>query len=224
MAQAVNAQDDHRSFIVNHTRLLAPPLVPEIRLYLAEESLPLWEKTEEQLGQMNVPPPFWAFAWAGGQALARYILDEPQLVKRRAVIDLGAGSGICGLAAKHAGAADVLCADVDPFSVHAVALNADANGLVVTATKSNLLDMAPPDVDVLLIGDLFYEKSLSECVMDWAWRAHRNGAVVLAGDPKRSFFPEDRFEVSAHYSVPVTRALEDADIKNTAVWKMRAAG
>jgi len=216
----LDAQRDHRSFILDNTRLMAPPLVPEIKLHLAEESLPLWEKTEEQLGRMNVPPPFWAFAWAGGQALARYILDNPELAKGRRVIDLGAGSGICGLAAKRAGASDVLAADVDPFSEFAIALNCAANRSRIRSTTENLLNQSPAAADLLLVGDLFYEKELSEQLINWASVVLGNGATVLIGDPKRSFFPVDRFEKVAEYSVPVTRALEDSEIKRTAVWKL----
>jgi predicted nicotinamide N-methyase len=222
MPEMVDAQHDHLAFIRENTRLLAPPLVPEIRLHLAEESLPLWEKTEEQLGQMNVPPPFWAFAWAGGQALARYIIDNRDLAAGRTVIDLGAGSGICAIAAALAGAAHVLAADVDPFSKYAIALNGAANGVAIDVATDNLLSAPPPAADLLLIGDLFYEKDLSEEVMDWAGRMLANGATVLVGDPRRSFFRIDRFDKVRDYSVPVTRALEDSEIKHTAVWQLRA--
>jgi predicted nicotinamide N-methyase len=220
MAGETDAQRDHLGFIRENTRLLAPPLVPEITLHLAEESVPLWEKTEEQLGQMNVPPPFWAFAWAGGQALARYVLDNPGLARSKSVIDLGAGSGLCAVAAARAGATDVLAADVDPFSEHAIALNANVNDCKIRATTDNLLIAPPPDCDLLLIGDLFYEKDLSQQVIDWAEAAMAKGARVLVGDPRRSFFPADRFEAVADYSVPVTRALEDSEIKKTAVWAL----
>lgn len=208
-------------FIKANTRLLAPPLVPEILLYLAEESLPIWKKTEEELGEMNVPPPYWAFAWAGGQALARYILEHRDMAAGKRVIDLGAGSGIAGIAAAYAGAAHVLAADVDHFSSAAVQLNAEANGLLVEATDRDLLATAPPDTDLLLIADMFYEKTLAERVLAFAEAASSAGAVVLVGDPQRSYFPTDRFERVATYSVPVTRELEDAEIKKTAVWRLR---
>lgn len=208
-------------FIKANTRLLAPPLVPEILLYLAEESLPIWRKTEEELGEMNIPPPYWAFAWAGGQALARYILEHRDLAAGKRVIDLGAGSGIAGIAAACAGASHVLAADVDQFSSSAVRLNAEANGLVVEPTDRDLLATAPPDTDLLLIADMFYEKTLAERVLAFAEAAASAGAVVLVGDPQRSYFPTDRFERVASYSVPVTRELEDAEIKKTAVWRLR---
>lgn len=222
-ASATVATTDRTAFIQANTRLLTPPLVPEIKLHLAEESVPLWEKTEEELGEMNVPPPFWAFAWAGGQALARYVLDNRGLVDRKRVIDLGAGSGLCAIAAKLAGAADVLAADVDPFTPHAIALNAQVNSVQIRATGDNLLDHSPPDHELLLVGDLFYEKDLSDAVLSWCRVAAERGSVVLIGDPKRSFFPVDKFEPVAEYSVPVTRALEDSEIKRTLVWKMKSS-
>ena len=212
---------DWTAFVRENTRVLVPPLVPEIKLYLAEESVPLWEKTEEELGEMNVPPPFWAFAWAGGQALARYVLDNPELADGRRVIDLGAGSGLCAIAAKLAGASKVLAADVDPFTPHAIALNAEVNDVRLDATSDNILTRPPPEHDLLLVGDLFYEKDLSDSVLKWCEAAAAHGASVLIGDPKRSFFPTDRFEPVAEYSVPVTRALEDSEIKRTLVWKMK---
>src|SRR5215468_4175016 len=139
-------------FILTNTRLLAVPLVPEIRLHLAEESLPIWQKTEEELGRINVPPPWWAFAWAGGQALARHLLDNPALVAGRAVLDLGAGSGLAGIAALKAGAARVLAADTDPFALAAIALNAAANGVAPEATGRDLLAANPGRFDVVLVG------------------------------------------------------------------------
>ena len=216
------AAEGRRRFIEDNTRLLAPPLVPEIRLHLAEESLPLWEKTEEQLGELNVPPPYWAFAWAGGQALARYTLDHPDIARNAHVVDLGAGSGLCAIAARLAGAAHVTAADIDPFSEHAMALNAAANAVELHTTTTDLLAASPPQCELLLIGDLFYEKDLSEQVMAWARAVANRGGAVLVGDPNRSFFPMDSFEKVTEYSVPVTRALEDSEIKRTSVWRLPA--
>lgn len=216
------AGTDKAQFIRDNTRLMAPPLVPEVRLRLAEESVPLWEKTEEELGEMNVPPPFWAFAWAGGQALARYVLDHPELADGKRVVDLGSGSGLCAIAAKLVGASDVLAADVDPFSPHAIAMNAAINQVSFNATTDDLLLRPPPPLDLLLVGDLFYEKDLSDAVLSWCAKAADDGALVLIGDPKRSFFPIDNFDPVAEYSVPVTRALEDSEIKRTLVWKLKS--
>jgi predicted nicotinamide N-methyase len=210
-------------FIRTNTKLMAPPLVPEIKLHLAEESLPIWRKTEEELGEMNVPPPFWAFAWAGGQALARYLLDNPGEVAGKTVLDLGAGSGLTAIAAMQAGSVSVLASDIDTLSLAAVALNAEANGVAVATSAANQLNGPPRDADVILVGDLFYERPLAEAVLAYVEAAARAGAVVLVGDPQRSYFPRDRFVQVAAYEVPVTRELEDAEIKRTAVWTFPGA-
>lgn len=207
-------------FIQANTGLLAVPLVPEIRLHLAEESLPIWQKTEEELGRLNVPPPWWAFAWAGGQALARYLLDHPTEVAGRSVLDLGAGSGLTGIAAMKAGARQALAADTDPFALAAIALNAGANDVALETTDRDLLGESPAPFDVVLVGDLFYERALAERVLAFLEAARCQGADVLVGDPRRSYFPKGRFRQVAEYSVPVTRDLEDVEIKRTAVWRL----
>jgi predicted nicotinamide N-methyase len=208
-----------REFIVANTKLLRVPLVPEIALHLAEESLPIWQKTEEELAANNIPPPYWAFAWAGGQALARYILDQPQLLAGRHVLDLGAGSGLAGIAAAKAGAASVLAAEIDTLALLAIGLNAEANGVALTMSARDPLADAAPQVEVVLVGDLFYERALAERVLNYLQAARAHGALVLVGDPRRSYFPRDRFAPLAEYAVPVTRELEDAEIKRTAVWR-----
>jgi predicted nicotinamide N-methyase len=212
-----------QSFIRANTRLLSPPLVPEIRLHLAEESLPIWQKTEDELGEMNVPPPYWAFAWAGGQALARYLLDEPSHVAGWRVVDLGSGSGLSAIAAKMAGACSVLAADIDPMAIAAIGLNAAANGAAIEATSDDLLSGTPIAAEVILVGDLFYERALADRVLAAIEAAAAEGARVLVGDPKRSYFPTDRFAAVAEYRVPVSRELEDAEIKATAVWCLRGS-
>src|SRR5262245_47603638 len=180
-------------FIQANTRLLPVPLVPEIRLHLGEESMPIWEKTEEELGQMNVPPPWWAFAWAGGQALARHLLDNPSLARGRSVLDVGAGSGLTAIAAAKAGAASVLAADIDPYALVAIALNARANGVAVATTGADLLDAGPGAYGTILVGDMFYERPLAERALSFVEAAHKAGTAVLVGDPRRSYFPRDRF-------------------------------
>lgn len=205
-------------FIRANTRLLAPPLVPELSLHLAEESVPIWQKTEEELGEMNVPPPYWAFAWAGGQALARYLLDNPKVCQGRRVLDLGAGSGMTGIAAAKTGAARVLAADIDAFALCASELNAAENGVLLEVTSEDQLARPPGPFDVVLIGDLFYERALAERVIAYIDAAKVAGASVLIGDPQRGYFPKGRFSVLAEYKVPVTRELEDSEIKRTAVW------
>ncbi len=212
---------DWPAFIAANTKLLAPPLVPEIRLHLAEESLPIWRKTEEVLGAMNVPPPYWAFAWAGGQALARHLLDTPAEVAGHAVLDLGCGSGLTAIAAMKANAARALAADIDTVAIAAVAINAAANAVTIETTADDLL-AAPPakEFSIVLVGDLFYERQLADRVSAFIDAAVQNGAIVLIGDPQRSYFPRGRFNKVAEYRVPVTRELEDAEIKNTAVWRL----
>ncbi len=213
---------DRSGFILANTRLLAPPLVPEIRLHLAEESLPIWRKTEEELGEMGLPPPYWAFAWAGGQALARYILDNADQLHGRTVIDVGAGSGLSAIAAAKVGANRVAASDIDAIAVTAIALNAGANGVAVAATCDDWLGGTPPPADIVLVGDLFYERPLAERVMAFVQAAAARGSLVLVGDPRRNYFPTDAFTAIAHYEVPVTRELEDAEIKRAAVWQLRA--
>ena len=214
-----DAKTDWPAFIFANTRLMSPPLVPEIRLHLAEESLPIWLKTEEELGEINVPPPFWAFAWAGGQALARYLLDNATLVAGKSIVDLGTGSGLTAIAPMLAGARSALAADIDAIALAAVALNAEANGVKVATTSDDLLARLPDPFDVTLVGDLFYERAMSENVLGYIEAAAAAGSVVLIGDPQRNYFPRDRFEQVAEYNVPVTRELEDNEIKRTAVWQ-----
>jgi predicted nicotinamide N-methyase len=211
---------DPAAFIRDNTALLSPPLVPEVKLHLAHEALALWEKTEEELEEIGLPPPYWAFAWAGGQALARYILDNPSTVRLRAVLDLGAGSGITAVAAMMAGARAVLAADIDPYATAAIALNAEANGVAVETTTADPLSARPGGFEAILVGDLFYERDLAGRVLAFVEAAHAHGAEVLVGDPRRSYFPKDRFRQVAEYSVPVTRDLEDMEIKRTAVWRL----
>ena len=211
---------DRARFICENTTLMSPPLVPEVQLYLAHEAVPLWQKTEEELGQLGLPPPFWAFAWAGGQALARHVLDHPDQVAGKRVIDLASGSGLVGIAAMKAGAARVLAADIDAFSVEAIAINAETNGVLLDATARDLLDQPVNDCDVILVGDLFYEKGLAEKVFAWLEDAEGRGIAALIGDPGRSYLPRDRLTKLGEYKVQVTRDLEDAEVKLTSVWRL----
>ena len=211
---------DPSTFIRAHTKLLPVALVPEIRLYLADAALPLWQKTEEVLAAAHVPPPYWAFAWAGGQALARYLLDHASVVAARRVLDVGAGGGIAAIAALKAGAAHVLAADIDTLALAAIDLNGAANGFRVATTATDVLASPPPSCDLVLVGDLFYERSLAARVLKFLEAARAKGPDVLVGDPRRSYFPNDRFRLVAEYAVPVSRELEDAEIKRTAVWRL----
>ena len=212
-----------RQFILDNTRLQRPPHTPELQLHLADEITPIWKLTEEALAEIGLPPPFWAFAWAGGQALARYLMDDPILVAGKRVIDFASGSGIVAISALKAGARDVLAADIDPFCGAAIGLNAEANGVTLAFTDQDLLDAAPPAwADVILAGDICYEKPLAERVMAWLAVARAQGATVLIGDPGRSYFPKSGLTKLAEYQVPTTRELEDFAVKRTAVWTLDA--
>jgi predicted nicotinamide N-methyase len=213
-----NAED----FIRKNTRLRAVPHVPEISLYVADEAVPLWQKTEEELGQMGLPPPFWAFAWAGGQALARYILDHPELVRGQRVLDLASGSGLVAIAAKKAGAAEAVANDIDAFAMPAIALNAAANGVALTTEVLDRLDpaCALEPFGVVLAGDIFYERDTAARALAFLRRMRAQQALVLVGDPGRSYLPKDEMIVQAEYQVPVTRDLEDAESKRTKVWAL----
>jgi predicted nicotinamide N-methyase len=219
--KAPRATSDWETFIGANTKLLSPPLVPEIKLHLAEESLPIWQKTEDELGEMNIPPPYWAFAWAGGQALARYLLDNPSITAGQKVLDLGSGSGLTAIAARMAGAHAVLAADIDEVALVAIRMNAAANGVTVETTAQDMLGSGPGTAGIILAGDLFYERTLGARMLTFLGACTKAGASVLVGDPQRAYFPKDRFEAVAEYRVPVTRELEDAEIKKAAVWRLR---
>ena len=211
---------DPAAFIAANTRLQPVPHAPEIRLWLADEITPIWRLTEEELGEMGLPPPFWAFAWAGGQALARWLLDHPEQVAGKRVIDFAAGSGLVGIAAMKSGAASVLCADIDPFCAAAVALNATANGVVLDFTDRDLLDDPPPQADLICAGDVCYEKPMTERVLAWLGQAKARGTRVLIGDPGRTYFPKNGLTFLAEYRVPTTRELEDQEVKRASVWAL----
>ena len=211
---------DRARFIRANTSVMTPPLVPEVRLHLAHEAVPLWQKTEEELGEMGLAPPFWAFAWAGGQALARHVLDDPVLVEGQRVVDLASGSGLVGIAAMKAGAASVLAGDIDQLSLEAIRLNAALNGVALEVTGKDLLVASPPACEVILVGDLFYEKDLAARVLCWLEAAEERGIAGLIGDPGRSYLPRERLTKLGEYRVAVTRDLEDAEIKLTSVWRL----
>jgi predicted nicotinamide N-methyase len=210
--------EDPEAFIRENTALQPVPHAPEISLYVADEITPIWKMTEEGLGAMGIAPPFWAFAWAGGQALARYVLDNPEIVAGKQVLDFASGSGLVAIAAMKAGAARTLACDIDPICRAAIAVNAEANGVSVQATIADLLDQPPPAVDVILAGDICYEKTVTGRVMRWLKAARAAGIQVLIGDPGRTYFPKSGLRQLAQYEVRTTRELEDFEIKRTGVW------
>lgn len=211
--------DDGAAFIRANTALMAPPHVPEIVLHLADEAHDLWLRTEEELAAIGLPPPFWAFAWAGGQALARYILDNPEAVRGKSVLDFATGSGLVAIAAAMAGARQVVASDTDPFCKAAVDLNAARNGVAVAFRDADLVGQ-DDGWDIVLAGDVFYDKAFAGQLMPWFATLHRRGCDVLVGDPGRSYLPEQGLRRLSTYRIAVTRALEDAEIKKTTVWRV----
>ncbi|TWD53444.1 putative nicotinamide N-methyase [Agrobacterium vitis] len=209
---------DPERFILDNTEIMAPPHVPEIRLHLASEVHDLWLKTEEDLAEIGLPPPFWAFAWAGGQGLARHILDHPDLVAGKRVVDFATGSGLVAIAAAKAGAAHVLAADIDPFVETALRLNAAENDVTIAFSADNIVGRAL-EADVLLAGDVFYDKGFADQLVPWFSELTANGVQVIVGDPGRAYCPKDRLQSLGAYQVPVTRVLEDSEVKKTTVWQ-----
>jgi len=211
---------DIPAFIAENTRISAPSHVPELKLHLADDAVTLWEMTEEELGRIGLPPPFWAFAWAGGQALARYVLDNPEIARGKRVMDVASGSGLVAIAAMKAGAASALAIDIDAFASHAAILNAELNSVSVQTSDADPVGQ-PTDAQVILVGDLFYDRDLAPRVLDWLIAQQNAGKRVLIGDPGRTYLPRDKLEQIAAYDIPVTRALEDAEVKRAAVWRIK---
>jgi predicted nicotinamide N-methyase len=209
---------DPQRFILDNTSKMTPPHVPEIRLHLADEAHELWLKTEEELEAIGLPPPFWAFAWAGGQGLARHILDHPDIVANRRVIDFASGSGLVAIAAMKAGARSVLAVDIDPWAETAIALNSRLNDAAVAFSGADIIGSAV-DADILLAGDVFYDKTFADRLVPWFEALVASGIEVVTGDPGRTYCPRDRMMPLATYQVPVTRVLEDSEVKKTTVWR-----
>jgi len=210
-----------RAFVLRHTRVQPVDGVEGIRLHLADEALPLWHAVQRELDDPDAPLPFWAFAWGGGLALASYLGEQPEVVRGRRVLDLGSGSGLVAIAAGLAGAAAVTGADVDPFAEAAIELNARVNGVRVEVVGRDLLDEDPPDVDVILAGDTWYEQPLALRVLPWLQRAQRAGIDVLVGDPGRRYLPAAELSELASYEVRTTTELEDLAFKRARVYRLR---
>jgi len=207
------------NFVRSNTVLIAPPLVPEISLHLATEVIPLWRSTEEELAAQGVPPPYWAFAWAGGQALARYVIDNPEIVSNQSVLDFGSGSGLVAIAAMKAGARVAQACDLDEFAGAAIALNARANDVPIEVERRDLIG-EHRRWDTILVGDMCYERPLAERLLAWLHDLGRAGCAVYLGDPGRSYFPKTGVERLATYSVRTTRELEDMEIRETSVYRL----
>lgn len=215
---------DAAAFVRANTRLARHPLVPEIALHLALEITPIWQASERTLEARGVEPPFWAFAWPGGAATARYLLDHPERITGRAVLDIAAGSGIAAIAAAKAGAARVAAAEVDEFARAAIRLNAEANGVALEIPEGDPLAGAPPGEGLVLAGDVCYERAMAARVIAWLTRAAEAGAEVLIADPGRAYLPEAGLEEVARLMVPTTLELEDREARETVIYRLRAPG
>jgi predicted nicotinamide N-methyase len=211
-----------RAFVLRQTRLRPVPGLEEIRLHLAEQVLPLWHAVQVETDDPDAALPYWAFAWAGGLALGRYLRDHPEAVAGRRVFDLASGSGLCAIAAMRAGAAAAIGADIDPRAAAAIELNARANGHRVAVVRRDVLDEGPPDVDVILAGDCWYEAQLAERVLPWLERARASGIDVLVGDPGRRYLPTQELVELATYHVRTTTELEDLERKEGRVYALRS--
>jgi predicted nicotinamide N-methyase len=211
---------DPADFVRRNTAIGRPPLVPEIALNLATAVTPIWQATEESLSRGSVPPPFWAFAWAGGQALARYVLDNPEVVRGREVLDIGSGSGIVAIAAGMAGAKRVVAAEIDPFAAAAISINAALNNVAISVETRDLLDRAAAGWGVALAGDVCYEEPMASRVMNLLRRIAGRGRTALLGDPGRAYLPRSGLEELARYAVPTSRELEDREAREGVVWRV----
>ena len=209
-----------RAFVLRHTRLRSVSGLEEVRLHLADEVLPLWRAVQLESADPEAALPYWAFAWGGGLAIGRYLRDHPEAVAGRRVFDLGSGSGLCAIAALHAGAATAAGADIDGFAAAAIELNARANRCRVTVVCGDVLDEEPPDADVILAGDCWYEAPLAERVLPWLRRARAAGSDVLVGDPGRRYLPTDALLELAAYEVRTTTELEDLELKTARVFAL----
>ncbi|WP_419903623.1 class I SAM-dependent methyltransferase [Kiloniella sp.] len=212
---------DPKAFIKNNTRPSGTPLLGDrIQLYLAAEDLPLWQHGEEELAKLGLDVPFWAFAWAGGQALAQYILDNPHLVEGKRVLDFASGCGLQGIAALQAGAKEVLSVDIDPFAIAAVELNAELNGVSIKTSTKNLVGGPNLGWDIILAGDVCYEGPMAQQITQWLKNLSRQGTVVLLGDPGRTYLPKSGLTRVIAYSVRTSSSLEDTDVRNAVVWEI----
>ena len=208
------------SFVRTHTAVTLPPLVPEVRLHLATAVTPLWHATESDLQRDQLPPPYWAFAWPGGQALARHVLDRPDTVRGASVFDFAAGCGVAAIAAAVAGAARVVASELDPFAKAALALNADLNGVRLAVRDGDSVGDPLSGIDVVLAGDVCYERPMAERVVPWLRSLAAAGKTVLLADPGRAYVPHDGLTARATYAVPTTRELEDREERLTTVWRV----
>jgi predicted nicotinamide N-methyase len=216
----VSASADPAGFIRANTILGTAALVSEIELYLANELQPLWMATEADLESYGLPPPYWAFAWAGGQAIARYILDHPEIVRGKRVFDFASGSGLVAIAAALAGAKSVIANDIDPFAITVIGLNADANDVSLTTESQDVIGDPLDHADIILAGDVCYEQPMADHTMAWLRDRAESGKPVLLGDPGRAYLPRDGMEWVIRYGILETSVVEDTDARNAIVWRL----
>ena len=214
---------DPTLFVRRNTAITVPPLVPEIRLHLATEITPIWQATEESLARSGLPPPYWAFAWAGGQALARYLLDHPDEVAGRCALDFGAGSGLVAIAAAKAGAASVAAAEIDDFAAAAIVANAALNAVAIEVATADLVDTVDHRWTIVTAGDVCYERAMADRVISWLRVLAGHGCLVLLGDPGRAYLPSDGLRERARYVVPTSRELEDRETRDGVIWEVLPA-
>jgi len=206
-------------FVLAHTRVRHAPFVPEVRLHLADDSLELWEATQVAVERGDLPPPFWAFVWAGGQAVARYVLDHG-IAAGRDVVDIATGSGLVAIAAARSGARTVTAYDVDPMAVAATKLNAKLNNVAVEVQESDVRDVTVPPGTLVLVGDVFYDEKIAAAMLPALTAFADAGADVLVGDPHRAYLPSAELEALATYDVEVETDIEDAPVKTTGVGRL----
>jgi len=209
-------------FVLNQTAVGTAPLVPEIALRLATGALPLWRATEDLLDKVGLPPPYWAFAWPGGQALARHLLDHDKLVRSKRVLDIGAGSGIAAIAAAKSGAARVTAIEVDAFAAAAIEINCALNDVPLEVVSADPIGRSDLAADIVLIGDLCYEQPIAERLVPWLRQLAAGGALVLLGDPGRTYLPKHGLIEIARHRVPTSLELEDRQMRETMIWRLVA--
>ena len=216
---AMSTPEARRSFIQAQTTLATPPLTPEIRLHLATEITPIWQATEATLEANNLPPPYWAFAWPGGQALTRFLLDHADRIRGKRVLDFAAGSGLSAIGAKMAGAEKVQANEIDDFAIEAILLNAASNNVALEVLRHDLIGRNE-GWDVVLAGDVCYERPMADRVIPWLRSLAGAGVTILMGDPGRAYLPAQGLVEVASYDVPTSRELEDRELRVTRVLRL----
>ena len=209
---------DPIAFISKGTSPTTPSILPEMQLYLATELTPLWQLTEIQINDGHLAPPFWAFAWPGGQGVARYILDNPETVRGKRVLDFAAGSGLGAIAAMKAGAKQATAVDIDYLALNSIAMNAELNKVSIDVIEYLDTDKPPKNIDLIITGDVCYQQAMAAHTMRWLWLCVASGIRVIMGDPGRAYIPTSGVKELASYTVPTSRDIESDDSRFVRVW------